>query len=322
MPSPIKCSTFVLMVFLPLMWVAPPAMAQRGITMSLSPMEPQSQVAQVTATDVANVHFNLTVTVNIPSNSFFKVTVSFDGHTSTGWSTSTNPQSLQFRKSGSEPVNVTVVVPQGSLTDEQGKVTINATATYPGFRVDASSSAMVYVGQYFLWTVQSHGVSPITTNDTIALPVSITNTGNGLDQFEIGVNDKDEDTSPLGLHISIDKSMTKSLTPNSSDTFTITATYKGTKRPFGYIMTLRVISQEAKNAGDIYSGMIYGVPLLFNPSPPHNDTQKNSIIKAAQQSYVVEGIISASIIAVVITAIGIYKRRKKEPDLDRRQRPA
>ena len=149
------------------------------------------------------MHFKTTLTVEKPPMGM--VMVQLDGSTSTGWTTTVDPQSIPFTKSGSLEISIAVVIPQATPVMSAATLMVNALATYPGGSAASSTTGTIQIRQYF------KGSMNLTPELGLGNPqhyiIAVYNKGNGNDSFNIRLPDGGE-VSKKGFLVALSKTET------------------------------------------------------------------------------------------------------------------
>lgn len=263
-------------------------------TLTISPLDPQSAQANVTAKDGATVTYTGTVTVTKPPVG--TVTVYLDGETSSGYLMTVEPSTIPFTSPGTVAFTAVVMVPQGASANGTTKVMVAGIASYPGGSRSAYSTATLEIGQYFDMELL---VIPVKkTGNPQEFNIVIRNTGNGNDTFSLSFPDT-KDLENDGFDLSVSNHRSEELMPNGNGTIKVKIGY-GVSTPSGKRSIKVRVTSDSSKAGE-------------------NETYKDVLINmdvealggGSTESFMLIGGIVASIVILVLAVVLIMKRRRQ-----------
>jgi hypothetical protein len=289
-----------------------------GVTITISPLDPQSIHVVVSATEPGTASFNATVTVTKPPTT--SVTVNMDGETTAGWPVTVQPETLYFPISDSKNVTATVVIPQGTPALEQEQIGVFAIATYPGGSQTADSHAVINIEQYFRGEVESAPAE--TTASELDVNLTVWNKGNGLDEFTLEIENLSKELE-AGFDFDFSTTQTKQLEIQEFEVITLTVTYSGDERPKDHTFSVRVISDYAKSSGTKPDTWEYQVNVTFKKKTSNggngNGNGNNGGGISLDQNTVLLLVVFMILVVIVIVAMVSSKKKKKKRSRRRRR---
>ena len=123
-----------------------------------------------------------------------RVSVTLQAVVNTGWPVVISPQTMVFVQSGTQKFHLTVIVPPATSSLVSGSVIVTGTAKVTGLApIVATAGGVVTVAQYYKLRIEAESpLREVKPGDITFNVVNIYNDGNGLDTFELEIeNNKD-----------------------------------------------------------------------------------------------------------------------------------
>jgi hypothetical protein len=217
-------------------------------------LSPNALEAHVTNSQNGPVSFSGNATVEKLSGSLERVTVTLSA--TCVWTAIVTPSTMIFSVPGTQQFWVTVIVPPKTSSLEVGQVIVSGTARAPGMPVAvAQANGVVTVDQFYKVSLGSDSpLREVQPADLTFGVINIYNEGNGIDSFEIEVENskelQDKEWNIIIERTSVDVSAEEfkqiKVTIQTPQKWTI-----WTKKI--QLVTIKVVSAEARNANILYS---------------------------------------------------------------------
>lgn len=257
--------------------------------------------APVTESEPGMATFHGTVTVQMPT--LRGATVTLTSGTDIGWVSSISPATFVLDNGQIGSFTVTVVVPQGTVTSQNGNLMVNGRAVASGVQATDEDTALVTVRSYHRLVLDAgRRTVEIAPGGTARFPLRITNAGNSIDSFSLKFTNQDE-LRRQGWSLTHTNASLERVVPGEYRLVTISLTAPAALSP--YVNKETTLSVRAESLG----------------AREHNLTATLDYPLVAKETGVsVPGVGAVALVAVVIAvAIVVFGRRRRRMQLEAAQ---
>ena len=239
----------MIITFFLTMTCLPVGMAQISLqpTLTISPLNPQSTMANVTETTGDTVNYTATVTVTKPPI-IGTVEVDLEGRNSNSYPTIVEPDHVEMTTPGDFEINITVQVPPKASASNTSQVIIEGVLLYPGGTKSAVSSGLLEVSQYYM--AEGKVYTQVDSGSPQEFDISVRNMGNGPDSFTIDVVDISRHEGD-GFEFQFVKRSTDTLDHFGNESLRLKISYKATTPSGERTFKVRIKSDGGADAGEL-----------------------------------------------------------------------
>jgi len=222
-------------------------------------LDAAQQDARVTESTQGVVQF--TGQMSIDKLPVERCVVTLTSTTDIGWVSQISPSTAVFTSLTPQSFTCTVVVPQGTGNNNQGKLVINGRAVAGGLQSQATTEAIITVLPYFRLTLDSDvPYREISPGSQAFFTVKLTNAGNAVDSFELEINNL-KDLAAKKWTVVLSANTLPKIVPGEYKPFRITAQSPRDWTVWKSEPTVFIIKATSQNAKDFQQVITLTFPI-------------------------------------------------------------